>query len=199
MKKTCDILIIGAGIIGLSIARELSKRGAKDIVVLEKEKTLGEHASGRNSGVLHAGLYYATDSLKARFCSQGAKKMKAFAAEKQIPVHQTGKVILASRADQQPSLEALWHRATENGIPVEKIDESRLRDIEPAARTAGFALYSPETSVIDPHSVLEALRNELLQSRVQIEFSEPVVQIRFNERMAVTPRSEWSYGHLINA
>src|ERR1700687_707996 len=76
VKKSCDILIVGGGIIGLAIAHELSKRGIHDVVVLEKEDHLGAHASGRNSGVLHAGLYYSSDSLKARFCSRGAALLK---------------------------------------------------------------------------------------------------------------------------
>jgi L-2-hydroxyglutarate oxidase LhgO len=199
MKKSCDVLIVGAGIIGLSIARELSRRGTKNIVVLEKENALGAHASGRNSGVLHAGLYYATDSLKALFCSSGAKQMKEFAATHGIPVHQTGKVLLASDEKQRPALEALWQRATQNGIRVEKISVERLREMEPAARTVGFALFSPDTSVIDPHHVMNALGKELVDSNIHIAFSEPVLGIQSRHKVVRTPLSEWSYGHLVNA
>ncbi|MGA8891439.1 MAG: FAD-dependent oxidoreductase, partial [Anaeromyxobacteraceae bacterium] len=89
------IVVVGAGIVGLSLARELARRGAPDVLVLEKEPALGRHASGRNSGVLHAGIYYAPDSRKARTCLAGNRLMRAFCKEKGLPVLECGKVIVA--------------------------------------------------------------------------------------------------------
>ena len=95
MRDDCQVLVVGAGITGLMIARELVRRGADRILILEKEPGVGVHASGRNSGVLHAGLYYTPDTLKARFCLEGNRQMKAFCREKGLPVLETGKVVVA--------------------------------------------------------------------------------------------------------
>ena len=94
-----DVLIVGAGIMGLTIARELVQNGWENIVVIEKEAETGKHASGRNSGVLHAGIYYAPDSLKAKSCLNGNFLMKAYCREKQLPLLETGKVIVARNED----------------------------------------------------------------------------------------------------
>lgn len=105
------IVICGGGIVGLSLARELLKRGADDIIVLEKEKDIGLHASGRNSGVLHAGIYYTPDSLKAKLCLKGNLLMKEFCKEKGIPVLETGKVIVTKKEEELKTLEELYVRA----------------------------------------------------------------------------------------
>lgn len=184
---------------GLAIARELSRRGVKGIALLEKEKTLGVHASGKNSGVLHAGIYYATDSLKARFCAQGAHLLKSYAASHGIALVPTGKVIVAAREEELGPLEALYQRALQNGIRVEKIPADRLKDIEPCARTVGWALYSPDTAVIDSKGVLQALHKDLTAQGVHIALGEPVQEIRPEQKSIVTSQGTWSYGHLINA
>jgi len=95
LKDKYDILIIGAGIIGLTIAKEISDRKLGSVLILEKESALGRHASGRNSGVLHSGIYYPKDSLKAKYCKHGADKLYRYAHEKGIAVQKNGKVIVA--------------------------------------------------------------------------------------------------------
>src|SRR6266704_2626433 len=106
LAKT-EILIVGAGIIGLTIARELVKAGHGDIVIIEKEPELGRHASGRNSGVLHAGIYYAPDSLKAKSCLNGNFLMRAYCKEKGLPILENGKVIVTRTAQELPVLDEL--------------------------------------------------------------------------------------------
>jgi len=100
MIDRVDVLIIGGGIIGLTIARELLKEGYDNIAILEKEKEIGKHASGRNSGVLHAGIYYTKDSLKAKLCLKGNHLMKDYCRQKNIPVFETGKVIVAKNEEE---------------------------------------------------------------------------------------------------
>jgi len=156
-----DVLVVGGGIIGLTIARELLLGGRDDVVVLEKEADLGRHASGRNSGVLHAGIYYAPDSSKARTCLAGNRLMRAFCKEKGLPVLEAGKVIVARSEAELPMLEELHRRATANGARVRFVDERELAEIEPMARTAGKALHSLDTAAVDPKAVLRALRAEL--------------------------------------
>jgi L-2-hydroxyglutarate oxidase LhgO len=161
LPDRAEVLIVGGGIIGLTLARELVSSGRGDIVVLEKEDELGRHASGRNSGVLHAGIYYAPDSMKARSCLSGNRLMRAYCKERGLSVRESGKVIVARTEAEQPTLEELHRRATANGARVEFVDEKQLADIEPCARTSGRALYSRDTAVVDPKAVLVALRADL--------------------------------------
>lgn len=159
------ILICGAGILGLSVAKFLLKEGAEYIVIVEKEGNIGLHASGRNSGVLHAGIYYTPDSLKAKLCLKGNFLMKEFCKEKGIPVYETGKVIVAKREEELKTLYELYSRAKRNGTKIELIDEKELKEIEPYARTVEKALWSPLTAVVDSKEVLKKLEEELVASK----------------------------------
>ncbi len=197
--RTCDVLIIGGGIIGLTVARELLHRGIKRITILEKEESLGRHASGHNSGVLHAGIYYSSDSLKARFCAKSAQQIKAFAAERALPVSATGKVLCATEESHLPALEALYNRSLANGIRVEKIDCAQLKSIEPMARTVSWALYSPDTAVINPVQVLLAIAQDIQDSGAVLEMASPARTLSPTHRTVETDKGVWSYGHLINA
>ena len=128
--SSSDFVIIGAGIIGLTTACELTRRlpGSR-ITVLEKEPEPGRHASGRNSGVLHSGIYYGPDTVKAKVCSKGAVRMKAFASEHGIPCRQSGKVIIATSERDLPTIERLLDNARANGIRAERLDEQGVREI----------------------------------------------------------------------
>jgi (S)-2-hydroxyglutarate dehydrogenase len=168
LPERADVLVVGGGIIGLTIARALQLAGRRDVVVLEKEPDLGRHASGRNSGVLHAGIYYAPDSAKARTCLAGNRLMRAFCKEKGLPVLEAGKVIVARTEEELPTLEELHRRATANGARVRFVDERELADIEPMARTTGKALHSLDTAAVDPKAVLRALRAELEERGARI-------------------------------
>jgi len=156
-----NVLIVGGGIVGLALARELLARGHENIVIVEKEPELGRHASGRNSGVLHAGIYYAPDSLKARSCLRGNFLMKAYCKERGLPVLEKGKVIVARAEDELPALDELHRRALANGAKVDFLDEKELEEVEPSARTVGRALFSHYTAAVDPKLVLQSLRADL--------------------------------------
>ena len=165
----CDVLIAGGGITGLTIARELIQAGAQRIIVLEKERDIGLHASGRNSGVLHAGMYYTPDSLKARFCVEGNRMMKDFCRERGLTLNETGKVIVTRGHEEVEGLLELKRRADACGADAEIIDERQLKLIEPHATTSQIALYSPNTAVIRPREVLDALARDLeLTGRVSL-------------------------------
>ncbi|MGE4553229.1 MAG: L-2-hydroxyglutarate oxidase [Desulfovibrionaceae bacterium] len=159
--RRAETVICGAGVTGLSLARELVARGAGDILVIEKEPEPGRHASGRNSGVLHAGIYYTPDSLKARFCQEGNRAMRAYCREHGLPLLENGKVVVARDESQLPTLEELHRRATACGARVQMIDERRLAEIEPAARSTRMALHSLDTAVVDPRAILHCLHAEL--------------------------------------
>jgi len=145
-----DTVVVGAGILGLAVARELQSRtpGAT-VAILDKEPAVGAHQTGRASGVVHRGVYYAPGSLKARLCVSGAERLLAYCDARGIPVLRCGKVVVATSEDERPRLLELHRRSLANGVPgVELIGPERLAELEPHA--AGIAaLYSPETAVVD--------------------------------------------------
>ncbi len=198
LPEKTDVLIVGGGIIGLTLARELALSGRRDVVILEKEPALGRHASGRNSGVLHAGIYYAPDSVKARTCLSGNRRMKAYCREKGLPLVEGGKVVVARDAAELPTLEELFRRASANGARVEWLDEQQLQDVEPMARTAGKALWSRDTAVVDPVAVLAALRADLEAAGVRV-----ATGVRFlglaGPSNAVTSAGAVAFQRIVNA
>jgi L-2-hydroxyglutarate oxidase len=163
-QNQCQVLVVGAGITGLTIARELVNRGVEDILLLEKEGSLGAHASGRNSGILHAGIYYTIDTLKARFCVDGNRLMKEFCRERGLRLRETGKVILARNPSEVETLYELKRRADLCGARAFLVDRKELGGIEPHAAVCDKALFSPDTAVISPEEVLRALGEELARS-----------------------------------
>jgi L-2-hydroxyglutarate oxidase len=198
LPERAEIVVVGGGIVGLTLARELAARGRGDVLVLEKEPGLGRHASGRNSGVLHAGIYYAPDSAKARTCLAGNRLMRAYCREKGLPLLEAGKVIVARTEAELPTLEELHRRATANGARVRFLDEKELADVEPMARTVGRALHSLDTAAVDPRAVLASLRADLEAAGVRI-----VTGCRFlalaAPGVAETTLGRVRFGRLVNA
>ena len=193
------IVICGAGIIGLSMARELVREGADEVIIFEKEKELGLHASGRNSGVLHAGIYYTPDSLKAKFCLKGNLMMRKYCGEKGIPVHETGKVIVTKKEEELGTLNELYNRAQKNGAEVRLIDSKELQKIEPYARTVEKALFSPLTAVVDAKRVLSALEKELTDTgKVRIVRGAEVIGVK-GSRVVKTTGGEFTFETFINS
>jgi L-2-hydroxyglutarate oxidase LhgO len=156
-----DYLIIGAGIIGLTVALELKRRFPQaSIMVLEKESAVGQHASGRNSGVLHAGFYYSADSLKARFCRDGNQAMRAYCKARGLPLNQCGKLVVAKNHAELAGLDELHRRGRANGVEVTLISEAEAKRIEPRVKTVERALWSPNTASADPGQVIAALARD---------------------------------------
>ncbi len=167
-----DFLIIGAGIMGLSITRAIkqAKPHAK-ILILDKEEKEAGHASSRNSGVLHAGFYYSADSLKAKFTVEGNRAMKAYCREKNLPMNDCGKLVVAQNEVELQQLYELEKRGQKNGSRVQMIDEAKAREIEPNVRTFKKALYSPDTTSINPAEVCSSLKKDLIASGVEFRFN----------------------------
>ncbi len=196
---SADFLICGGGIIGLTIARELVKYNYDNIIVIEKEDDLGKHASGRNSGVLHAGIYYSSDSLKAKSCLSGNFLMRQYCKEKSLPILETGKVIVAKDDNDIRTLKELCYRAEKNGAKVELIDEKQLEEIEPNAKTCETALYSYHTAVVDPKKILESLYDDIISSgKVNIFFKTRFVGI-IGSNTVLTNNVKIRFGTFINA
>ncbi len=198
-QNQCQVLIVGAGIIGLTIAREFVNRGIEDILILEKEPFLGLHASGRNSGVLHAGIYYTPGTLKAKFCIEGNRLMKEFCRERGLTLNETGKVIVARSPAEVEALYELKRRADLCGAHAFLIGSKRLGELEPHAVTCNEALFSPDTAVIRPIEVLKALAEELTQSvKVTIHY-DTVFKGLFGDHQAQTSRGVIRFEKFVNA
>jgi len=175
-----DFLIIGAGITGLAVAKALRETyPEKEICIVEKESNLGVHASGRNSGVLHAGFYYTPDSLKAKFTRQGNQELREFCEEKGLKVNKCGKIVVAKNENELEILFELKKRGDINGVELYLITEKELKDSEPNAKTYKYALFSPNTATVDPLEVLKALESELKEKEIKFFFNSP-----YNERLS---------------
>jgi (S)-2-hydroxyglutarate dehydrogenase len=177
--KPYDIVMVGAGILGLATARELhSRHPSLSIAVLEKEPAAGLHQSGHNSGVLHAGVYYQPGSLKARLCVQGKVLMERFADEHDIPFERCGKLIVALGEDELGRLADLEPRGRANGVPgLRMVGPQEMREIEPAA--AGVrALHSPGTGIIDFAQVVQAMAADLGTGGVPVLYGHEVRSIK---------------------
>lgn len=171
MTTQTDYLIIGAGIMGLTIAREIKQRKPQaSILMVEKEDRPGFHASGRNSGVLHAGFYYTADSLKARFCREGNKRMRDYCTARGLTVAASEKVVVATSPAEVPVVLELEKRGRHNGVNVQVVDEKQLAELEPNAKTVHHALYSPDTATVNPWKVCEALAEDIKADGVKIRY-----------------------------
>jgi L-2-hydroxyglutarate oxidase LhgO len=155
------VAIVGGGILGLAAGRLLAReRPEVEVVLLEKEAELASHQTGRNSGVVHAGLYYEPGSLKARLCRRGGELLRDFCAEHDLPYEECGKVLVAAEEAELPRLERILERAQANGAEATLVDETGLRALEP--HTTGLAaLHSPRTAIVDYGAVSRALASEM--------------------------------------
>jgi L-2-hydroxyglutarate oxidase LhgO len=196
---TADVVIVGGGIVGLALADAwLQRDPSARLIVHDKEDHLAEHASGRNSGVLHAGFYYAPDSLKARLTRQGNQLLREFCHERGVLIRETGKVVVVSDVSQLPALDELFRRGQANGVELEMVDEAGLAELEPLARTKERALWSPSTAVSSPVAVVEALATRVRERGGRIAMSSQVTGAGPGWVMS-TSEGRTSAGHVINA
>jgi L-2-hydroxyglutarate oxidase len=197
---TTDICIIGAGMVGLSIAHQLlANFNNLSILIIDKEPKVGSHGSGRNSGVLHAGVYYQPDSLKAKVCVAGAKRLREWCEDEQLPVLSCGKVITPQKVDLDNQLEILLARGLKNGAAVEIIDQQQFNELVPHGRTTtGRALWSPDTCVVKPILVVERLHQRLKERGVKFLMANSELEFSPNNQQIKLDSSTVTYGHLFN-
>jgi (S)-2-hydroxyglutarate dehydrogenase len=176
--STFDTLVVGGGIVGLATARALQQRQpGRRIAVLEKEREVGAHQTGHNSGVIHSGIYYKPGSLKAQLCVEGAARMYAFCEQHGIAHKRCGKLIIATASSELERLDELGRRASANGVPgVERVDAARIKAIEPHA--AGIAgLWSPNTGIADYVAVCQALKAQLIAAGASVAVGHKVIAV----------------------
>ncbi|WP_188194318.1 L-2-hydroxyglutarate oxidase [Nonomuraea sp. SYSU D8015] len=175
---TEKIGIVGAGIVGLAVARELAATRGAEVTVLEKEGRVAAHQTGHNSGVVHAGIYYPPGSLKARLCREGVALLKEYCAANELPYDEVGKLVIASTSAERPRLSALAERARANGVPgIAELDALALREIEPHAVGVG-AIHSPHTAICDFPAVARRLALDVVELGGSVRLSHPVRAIR---------------------
>ncbi len=194
-----DYLIIGAGIIGITVAIALKKKHPQaTIMILEKEPEMGLHGSGRNSGVLHAGFYYTSDSLKARFTREGNAAMRSFCYANDLPINEAGKVVVAANASEDASLETLMERGRANGVELRWMDTDELARRFPEASTYRRALFSPTTATVDPVQVTHAFARVARNMGITIQTSCGYKR-RLSSDSIQTACGVLRFGHLVNA
>jgi L-2-hydroxyglutarate oxidase LhgO len=170
-----ECVIVGAGVVGLAVARRLALAG-REVLVLEREGAIGTITSSRNSEVIHAGIYYPHDSLMARFCVAGRKLLYAYCADHGVPHRNCGKLIVATSDAESEKLAAIRQHAAQNGVDdLRMINAAEARALEPAVQCTA-ALLSPSTGIIDSHGYMLALRGDAEAAGASIAFNAPLMR-----------------------
>jgi len=193
-----DVVVIGGGIVGVATARALSHSGRHRVLVMEAESRLAQHQTGRNSGVIHSGLYYRPGSDKARLCTAGRDSLYDFLESREIPYRRCGKLVVATDEAQIPALDELERRAHANGLEgLQRLDRSGVQEREPAAR--GIAgLWIPQTGIVDFASVTNALAREVRERDGEILLDSKVRQIELSgDRVRIQTRNHAVHGRLL--
>ncbi|RMF92201.1 MAG: FAD-dependent oxidoreductase, partial [Candidatus Schekmanbacteria bacterium] len=195
----CDILIVGAGITGLSIAKEISEHfDSLKVIIIDKENELAFHASGRNTGVIHAGFYYSADSLKAKFTAEGNRLLTNYCLSNGLSILRCGKVVVAKNEKEIELIDELKRRGDKNGVTLKVIDERELSEIEPNARTFRKALFSPSTSSINPKEILIDIANRIKRKEgFEVNLGVKYLK-RIGKRRVRTSSGEISFKYLVN-
>ncbi|MGJ8646577.1 MAG: L-2-hydroxyglutarate oxidase [Marinomonas colpomeniae] len=182
-----DIAVIGAGIVGLSTAWQLLQRYPEyKIVLIEKEAEVGLHQTGHNSGVIHAGVYYAPGSLKADFCQRGAAATKAFCREHDIDFDECGKLLVATNATEHERMNALYERCQENKLEVHKLDQAQLREKEPNVKGLA-AIFVPSTGIVNYRKICQKLAEIFVQKGGEIRLKSQVTKLtESHEQVIIT-------------
>ena len=201
VNKEYDQIIIGAGIVGISLGLALLERDPnRKVLIIDKEEKPGIHASGRNSGVLHAGFYYSPDSLKAKFCRLGNLELRKFCKENNLQILETGKVVVCQDKKDVARLEELYRKGVANGVNIEILDSKDLEKIEPAAQSVDKFIWSPTTAVGNPRDVIKKLAEEFTKSSGSFSFNTQVELIeKDNEVLVMTKHETYSAKSIINS
>ena len=195
-----NFLIIGGGMVGLSIANQLKKKyPQKDICIVDKESSLGNHSSGRNSGVLHAGIYYPPKTLKAKLCVEGAKRLKEWVINENLPILNCGKVISPQNLELDSQIDLLYQRGIANGAKIRIIDKNEFLKLVPDGRTAsGRAIWSPNTNVVSPKSVILRLFKKLKENGIKFILSSKILKVDKNKKSIIFCDNKFEKSKLIN-
>lgn len=197
-QRNMDFLVIGGGVLGINLALALKRRFTDcSVTLIEKERHFGEHASGRNSGVLHAGFYYTADSLKARFTVEGNRRLTEYCEANDLLINRCGKLVIAQDEHELSTLNELLKRGRHNGVILEEIDEKQAREIEPRVKTHEKALFSPTTSSVDPRQVMARFVEDARAAGVKLLTG--TAYVRRAKDGIVSNRGKMSAAYVVNA
>jgi (S)-2-hydroxyglutarate dehydrogenase len=193
-SRRYDLAVVGAGIVGLAVAREfLRRRAGSTVLVIDKQLHVGYHQTSHNSGVIHSGVYYKPGSLKARLCVEGARLMYEFCDQHAIPYQRCGKLIVAARHDELPRLAELEARGHANGVPgLRRIQAGGIADIEPDCRGVA-GLHSPGTGIVDFAEVARAMERELREMGAAFAFGREITGVRRENGQTVLGHADGCY------
>jgi L-2-hydroxyglutarate oxidase LhgO len=177
MAESVECVVIGGGIIGLAVARALARSG-REVLLLEKERWIGQDTSSRNSEVIHAGLYYPQGSLKARFCVEGRRKLYEYCAARDVPHRRIGKLVVSVSDDEIAMLRRVVAHAEAAGVTdLEWLDGQEARKLEPALNCVA-AFHSPSTGIVDSHALMQAYQTDAEQAGATVVLRAPVLEGR---------------------
>lgn len=197
MKNNYDYIIVGAGIIGLTIAYQIRRRlPLATILIIDKEPHEAFHASSRNSGVLHAGFYYTANSLKAQFTVNGNKAMRSYCERNNLPINTCGKLVIAQNETELQQLYALKQKGDTNGSNIKIISEKEALTIDPNVKTYKKALFSPDTASVNPKTICQHIKEELESSDVHFSFNNSYKTHHLNT--IETKKGFFGFNQLIN-
>lgn len=200
MHKRFDVVVIGGGIVGLATAMALTRRHSLSLLVVEAEERLARHQTGNNSGVIHAGLYYKPDSLKARLCAAGRQALYAFCRDRGVRHERCGKVVVATNQEEVPALDELERRGRANGLAgIRRLDAGQIRELEPNIRGVA-GLYVDETGIVDYTGVANAYADVVRQQGGEVRTDARVVAVatRSNGLVLETTLGPVECGALVN-
>lgn len=195
-----DYVVVGAGIVGLSVAMQLSEaHPAAKVLVVEKESEISQHQTGRNSGVIHSGIYYKPGNMKARFAKKGNRHLMEFCQKEGVPYEQCGKLIVAVNEGELPQLEALYQRGLQNGLSVRKVSKQEIREREPYL-TALAGIFVPSTGIVDFKQIAAAYAHKLKGNGGELMLETKVLDIdtRIDHLVIKTSRGSFKAKMLVN-
>ena len=195
-----NVLIIGSGTVGLTTAIKLKKKDKNlKISILEKENSSTQHGSGRNSGIIHSGVYYPPNTLKAKLCVNGSRQLKNYVKDKKLWIDECGKILIPTSKETVHNLDVLLHRARENSVEAELISNSDAEKLEPNINSDfDKAIFIPFTSIVSPKEVMASLIKDFSEIGGVINYNEKVINIDSKQNKILTRKNSYNFDYILN-
>jgi len=195
-----NVFIIGSGIVGLTTAIKLKKKNTNlNISILEKENSSTQHGSGRNSGIIHSGVYYPSNTLKAKLCINGSRQLKNYVKDKKLWIDECGKILIPTSKETVHNLDVLLHRARENSVEAELISSSDAKKLEPNINSDfEKAIFIPFTSIVSPKEVMTSLIKDFSEIGGIINYNEEVINIDSKQNKILTRKNSHNFDYILN-
>jgi len=195
-----NFFIIGSGIVGLTAAIKLKKKDKNlNVIILDKENNSTRHGSGRNSGIIHSGVYYPSHTLKAKLCVNGSRQLKKYVKDKKLWIDECGKILIPTSKETVHNLNVLLNRARENNVEAELISNSDAIKLEPNINSDfDKAIFIPFTSIINPKEVMTSLIKDFSEIGGVINYNEEVISIDSKQNKILTRKNSYNFDYILN-